>query len=387
MKRAVLVLFAVLMMAGAAAAESLSYLEKLPPIIDRAVIFGDPEISRAQISPDGKYISFLKQYKDYMNIWVKERGEKFEKAVPVTADTVRSVRGYTWTRDGRYIIYVQDKGGAENYHIYAVDPYAGPAPGQDVPEARDLTPIEGIRAFFYSLPENDPDIIYCGLNDRDERYHDLYRLSISTGELTLVRQNDEGFSSWVFDLDGNLRLSTKEMEDGGTEIFRIDGDEFESIYTCTVDETAQPMRFHVDGARFYMITNKGDEHDLTRLVLFDPETLEEEYVDSDPDERVDFGGAMFSEKTEELIATYYVGDRLRVYFHNDEYKKDYDKLKKKLPEGDIYIGSATADDRYVLVSVTSDTDPARPTSSIARRERWSSCTGLGQSCRPSAWLR
>jgi dipeptidyl aminopeptidase/acylaminoacyl peptidase len=358
MKRAILVLFAVLVMVSGAAAESLSYLEKLPPIIDREVIFGDPEIAGAKISPDGKYISFLKQYKDYLNIWVKERGEKFEKAIPITADTVRSVRGYRWTRDGRYIIYVQDKGGDENYHAYAVDPYAEPAPGQDVPEARDLTPIEGIRALFYSLPENEPDIVYCGLNDRDERYHDLYRLSISTGELTLVRQNDEGFSRWIFDLDGNLRLSMRETEDGGTEFLRIDGDAFESVYTCTVDESAEFVRFHVDGARFYMITNKGDENDLTQLVLFDPETLEEEYVDSDPDKRVDFEGTIFSEKTEELIATYYVGDRLRIYFHNDEYKKDYDKLKKKLPEGDIYIGSATADDRYVLVSVTSDTDPA-----------------------------
>jgi dipeptidyl aminopeptidase/acylaminoacyl peptidase len=357
MKRTMLLLFVICVMATGAAAENLSYLDKLPPIIDREVFFGDPEIAGGQISPDGKYISFLKQYKGYLNIWVKERDEKFEKAVPVTADTVRSVRGYTWTRDGRFIIYVQDKGGDENFHIYAVDPYVKPAPGQDVPEARDLTPMEGIRAFFYSLPENEPDIIYCGLNDRDERYHDLYRLAISTGELMLVRQNDEGFSRWIFDLEGNLRLSTKEMDDGGTEIFRIDGDGFESIYTCTVDETAEPMRFHIDGARFYMITNKGEGHDLTSLVLFNPETLEEEYVDSDPDKRVDFGGALFSEKTEELIATYYVGDRLRIYFHNDEYKKDYEKLQKKLPKGDIYIGSATADDRYVLVSVTSDTDP------------------------------
>ena len=357
MKRIILALFALALLAGVAAAEKLPYLDKLPPIIDREVIFGDPEIAGAQISPDGEYITFLKQYKGYLNIWVKKRKEKFEDAHPITADTVRSVRGYTWTHDGKYVMYVQDKGGNENFHAYAVDPYADPASGMDVPEARDLTPIEGIRAAFYSFPKSDPDVIYIGLNDRDERYHDLYKVSISSGERTLIRQNDEGYSSWVFDRQGNLRLATRETDDGGTEIFRIDGDEFVSIHTCTVDETAAPMRFHIDGNRFYMITNKGDEYDLTRLVLFDPVSLEQEFLEGDPDKRVDFGGARFSEQTEELIATYYVGDRLRVYFRNEEYEKDYKKLKKKLPDGDIYMGSTTEDDRYMLVSVTSDTDP------------------------------
>ena len=358
MKRIVLALLAIALLTGAAAAaEKLPYLDKLPKIIDREVIFGDPEIAGAQISPDGEYISFLKQYKGYLNIWVKERKEDFDEARPITADTVRSVRGYTWTHDGKYIMYVQDKGGNENFHLYAVDPHAELGAGEDVPEARDLTPIEGIRAFIYSLPKDDPDLMYIGLNDRDERYHDLYKISIATGERELVRQNDEGYSAWFFDRQGNLRLATRETADGGTEIFRIDGDDFVSIYSGTVDETVSPMRFHMDGKRFSLITNKGEEHDLTRLVLFDPVSLEQELVDKDPDGRVDFGGAIFTEETEELIATYYVGDRLRVYFHDEEWKKDYDKLKKKLPEGDIYMGSATADDRYILVSVTSDTDP------------------------------
>ncbi len=357
MRRALLLLLAVVMLSGSALAEKLPYLEKLPPMIEREIFFGDPEIARAQLSPDGEYVSFLKQYKGHLNIWVKEKKQKFEEAYPVTADTIRSVRGYAWTRDGRYIIYVQDKGGNENYHIYAVDPYAELTAGQDVPEARDLTPIEGIRAMFYSLPKNEPDVIYIGLNDRDERYHDLYKLHISTGEKTLMRQNDEGYSNWVFDLQGKLRLATLETEDGGTEIFRIDGEEFVSIYTCTVDEKAIPVGFHVDGKRFYMMTDKGDENDLSRLVLIDPITLDEEFVHIDPEGRVDFGGSLFSNKTDEIIAIYYIGDRLRVYFMDAEWEKKYKKLQKKLPEGDIYPGSMTADDRYILVSVTSDTDP------------------------------
>ena len=51
-----------------------SRLAKLPPLIDRDVFFGDPEISGTQISPDGKWITFRKPYNDVVNIWVKVSG-------------------------------------------------------------------------------------------------------------------------------------------------------------------------------------------------------------------------------------------------------------------------------------------------------------------------
>ncbi|MDD8017943.1 MAG: S9 family peptidase, partial [Bacteroidota bacterium] len=97
-------------------------MAQLPPIIDRDLFFGDPEISGAQISPDGKWISFIKPYNKVKNIWVKGVNETFNAAHPVTNDTLRPVTGYFWARNGKYILYAQDKGGDENYRIYAVNP-------------------------------------------------------------------------------------------------------------------------------------------------------------------------------------------------------------------------------------------------------------------------
>ncbi len=360
--RRFLLLFTVLcLMVGSAAAGELKYLEKLPPIIDRETFFGDPEIAGGQISPDGKIISFLKPYKDKLNIWVKRFDEPFEEARPVTADTTRPVRGFGWTYDSKYIIYVQDKGGDENFHAYRVDPYAKLEPGQDVPEAVDLTPFEGVRAISYGGSKKTPDIIYVGLNDRDERYHDVYKLKVSTGERTLIRENTENIVGWEFDLDGNLRLASRITDDGGTEILRIDGDKLTPVYTVTNEENVGVLRFHKDGRRVYISTNKGDDVDLNCLILFDVETLEEEIIESDPKKEVDFSGAEFSTKTDELIATYYIGDRLRIYFKDKKFEKAYKKLKKQLKkefgDGDVYLGSATLDDRFWMVTVTRDTDP------------------------------
>ena len=107
-----------------------------PPLIDRELFFGDPEISGAQISPDGKFIAFIKPLKGTRNIWVKRTEEPFTAAKPITADTKRPVTQYFWSRDGKYILFVQDKGGDENYLVYAVNPADSPAAGQDVPTAR-----------------------------------------------------------------------------------------------------------------------------------------------------------------------------------------------------------------------------------------------------------
>ncbi|HUG01476.1 MAG TPA: hypothetical protein VML95_06400 [Longimicrobiales bacterium] len=110
---------------------------ELPPLLDREVFFGDPEIAGAELSPDGRFIAFRKPYEDVMNIWVKGIDEPFEDARPLTADD-RPVPGYFWSEDGRYILYVQDKGGNADFHVYAVRPEE--ATGDVIPEARDLTP-------------------------------------------------------------------------------------------------------------------------------------------------------------------------------------------------------------------------------------------------------
>src|SRR6266849_9222423 len=181
----------------------------LPPIIDRELFFGNPEISGAQISPDCRYIAFLKPYKDTRNIWVKGIGDPYTAAKLMTNDTKRPVTQYFWSRDGKYILYVQDQLGDENYNVYAVDPTSAPAAGQEVPTARNLTAAKGVRAAIYSVPRNDPDVMYVGLNDRDKAWHDLYRVRISTGERTLMRKNTERIAGWNFDLNGKLRAAER----------------------------------------------------------------------------------------------------------------------------------------------------------------------------------
>ena len=150
-----------------------------PPVIDRELFFGDPEITNAQISPDGKFIAFIKPWNGTRNIWVKKAAEPFDKAKLVSADTKRPIPGYLWSRDGKFILFVQDKAGDENYNVFAVNPSDDPQPGEAAPLARNITAAAGIRALLYAVPRTEPDILYAGLNDRDKAWHDLYRIMMS----------------------------------------------------------------------------------------------------------------------------------------------------------------------------------------------------------------
>ncbi len=330
---------------------------QMPALIDRELFFGNPEIAGAQISPDGKYIAFLKPYKDTRNIWVKKTEEPFANARLLTNRTDRPVPSYFWSRDGKYILFVQDKGGDENFNVYAVNPSDPNATGSDVPAARNITDAKGIRAMIQAVPQSDPDVIYVGINERDKAWHDLYKVKISTGERTLISENKDRYQGMIFDNADRLRLAVRSAQNGDTEILRIGGDgKATKIYSCDAFETCAPIAFNKDNKRVYLQTNKGNS-DLVELDLMNVDTGAIEKVESDPLGKVDFGGANFSNVTHEIIATAYEDDRNRIYWKDKNFEKDYNFIKKRLGDREIAFGSSTKDETKFIVSTYSDTDP------------------------------
>jgi dipeptidyl aminopeptidase/acylaminoacyl peptidase len=329
----------------------------LPPLMDRELFFGDPEIANAELSPDGTFISFLKPLNGVRNIWVKRIDEPFDKAHPVTNDRKRPISGYFWSRDSKYVLYVQDQAGDENFNVYAVDPQSPVPAGAVVPEARNLTDVKGVRAAIYAVPKKDPDTIYIGLNDRDKAWHDLYAVHISTGERTLLRKNDARIASWKFDLDGQLRLAQRAAENGDTEILRVDPNGFTKIYTCSIFEACNALEFSQDGRQVYLMTNHGDQVNLMRLVLLDVASGREELIESDPHKRVDLCCAFFAPDTDALVATGYIDDKLRIVWRDKAHADDYELLLRKMPGLVVNSVRGTRNDQLWLVTFGSDVEP------------------------------
>ncbi|MFM7105295.1 MAG: TolB family protein, partial [Flavobacteriales bacterium] len=321
-------------------------------IIDRDIFFGNPEISGVQLSPDGKYIAFMKAFQGIMNVWVKKFDEPFENAKLLTTSQ-RPLYGFFWTYDSKYILYVKDNDGDENLNIYAVDP-AGMAISDGAPGSRNLTPMKEVAAQIYMVSKKNPDILMIGLNDRDKAWHDLYKLSISTGKLEMMYENKDRITGYDFDWDENMRVLSRTDEQGNTDMLRIDGkDKLTTIYQINVKESAYIAGWSKDNSKCYLVTNKG-ELNLSTAFLMDPVSGKMEKFESDPNKKVDFGGLSFDDNTRDIISTSYEDDKRRIYWKSKTWEKTHADLKAKFPGREVDFQSSTKDYKKLLIAVWGD---------------------------------
>ena len=321
------------------------------PIIDRELFFGNPEISGGQLSPDGKWISFMKEYDGIMNIWVKKFDEPFEKSRPLT-NSKRPMQSYFWSYDGKYILYVKDENGDENVNVFAVDPMAT-TDVNSVPASRNLTPLKGITSQINLVSKKNPDLIMVALNDRDKAWHDLYQLNISTGELTKIYENKDRVTGYNFDWDENLRVLSKSDEKGTTTIFKKEGDKLTQIYETSVTEQAYIVNWSPDNKKAYFVSNKGVLN-LSTLILIDLDTQKSTKIESDPKNRVDFGGLLVSDLTREIISTSYTDDKTVYKWKDKTWEKNYKYLQSKFPGREVNFQSITKDEKKFLITTSGD---------------------------------
>ena len=147
-----------------------------------------PERTHPTISPDGTRIAYLAPWKGRLNVWVQDVDGGVEGGAEprsVTADETRTVLRYFWTDDPRWLLYLQDTAGDENWHVFRVD--------LDDPSARavDLTPFPGATTTGLELPVDRPGKAILPLNAREVTEFDLHELDIATGELTLLAENPD----------------------------------------------------------------------------------------------------------------------------------------------------------------------------------------------------
>src|SRR4051812_22495885 len=183
-------------MAAAVSTAQVSPVELIP----RATFFGNPTKAQGLISPDGKWISWIAPRDGVLNIWVAPASDP-SKAKALTEEKVRPIRQHFWARNSKQILFINDRGGDENYLLYGVSPEGG--------ALKSYTPFQKTRVIPIGGSRKRTDEILIGLNNRDARYHDVHLLNTATGELKLVYQNDQ-YSSLEADDDLKLRLAYKE---------------------------------------------------------------------------------------------------------------------------------------------------------------------------------
>jgi dipeptidyl aminopeptidase/acylaminoacyl peptidase len=180
---------------------------------------------------------------------------------------------------------------------------------------------------------------------------------LASGKLDLAVENPGRHGAYLIDQSGQIRVATQSTPTGANEILvrAKDGDPWRTLATYPATEDVAPLRIAPDGRHLYVESNAGTSN-LSRLLLMDMDTGKETLIESDPKGEVDFGSAVFSEVTDSLIATAYVGDTVRVYPRTKMLTKLLADVRK-LHDGTPGITSSTADETRYIVAFNSPTDP------------------------------
>jgi dipeptidyl aminopeptidase/acylaminoacyl peptidase len=250
--------------ASASTAKALGSGE-LPPMIPREVLFGNPTRAQARLSPDGAYLSWLApSAAGVLNVWVQPT-DRSQEVRQITNDQKRGIRNYGWTEDGAGILYVQDEGGDENWHLYVVS--------LDGNEARDLTPFEGVRAQNLMTDPKHPNEILVGLNRRDPSVFDMYRIQLDSGEISLDTENPGDVVSWLTDAEFRIRAAEATDPATGDDIIRVRDAEdqpWRELLRFPFGENGGALAFNDEGDQLFVTSSLGS--DTTRLIALDTKT-------------------------------------------------------------------------------------------------------------------
>ncbi len=303
--------------------------------------FKNPEKIRFKLSPDGRYLAFMKPWENRMNVFIKKIGEPEEKRM--TRSTARDVAGYFWANNNR-IAFVQDRGGNENFHLFAVD--------IDGKNLKELTPFEDVQVNIVDELEDTGNEMLIGMNRRDLQVFDVYRININTGDMEMIAENPGNIQGWFTDNDGKLRMATTTDGVNHSILYRkTEKKPFKTIVTTNFKEKLSPLFFTYDNRYVYMASNLG--RDKTAIYKYDIVNNKElELIYEHPD--VDVTQLLRSKKRKKITGVAYVTDKSYYHFFDAQRRDLQADLEKRLPGYEVTIASSSRDERKILVRTFSD---------------------------------
>jgi dipeptidyl aminopeptidase/acylaminoacyl peptidase len=316
---------------------------ELPPLIPRRVLFGNPSRTNPQLSPDGKRLAFLVPDKnDVLQVAVQTVGKDDTRVV--TADRKRGIRNYAWTYAPDSLIYVQDDDGDENYHVYLINLADN--------LVRDLTPFQGVRAEILGIHPDVPNEMLVGLNIRDRKVHDVYRIDLTTGAAVLDTKNPGDVLGWEVDARFRVRGAQAAGNDGGT-VIRVRADdkaEWQEVVTWgPEDADGRVIGFSGDGRSLWLTSS--ENRDTLALVKRDLLTKKDTLIAEKP--KADAGSVLFNPITHEVEAVAFNRARVEWQPVSAALAADLKFLQEANP-GQPTVVSRTKDMRTWLVAYSSD---------------------------------
>jgi len=336
------VAFALAAQAAPSAADRIAGTE----LIARDALFGNPERANVQISPDGKYLSWVAAVEGVLNVWVAP-ADNPAQARAVTQDKARGIRSYFWSYQPDTLLYLRDSGGDEDFHLYAVDLKTG--------QTKDLTPFPKTTAQVVGVSPKHPGTILVGMNDRDAQWHDIYKVDLASCNRTLLEKNDAQIAGYIADADYTLKYAQRSRPDGGADVLRRGADgAWEKFDDIPFEDvlTTSPGGLTLDGKTLYFTDSRG--RNTAALFAIDVASGARTLVMEDA--RADVGGTLADPATGKVqaVSVDYLRDEWKVV--DPAIRADLEKLKAIGP-GDVSVNTRTLDDKTWIVAYSAAEAP------------------------------
>ncbi|MBV9516243.1 MAG: S9 family peptidase, partial [Mycobacteriaceae bacterium] len=310
------------------------------------VLLGNPDKAGPQISPDGTRLSYIAPLEGVLNVWLGTVGGQFE---PITRDTDRGIRAYTWCHNNRHLMYLQDKAGDENWHIHTID--------LETSEIIDRTPFDGVQAEIIALRREYPNEALIGLNKDNPQLHDVWRLNLETGELTKVVQNP-GFIAWGIDRELKVRAAVAPQPDGGMLMLVRDTEdgEWRPFVNYGPEDAifAGPVGFTGDNTGVYIMSSIGVN--AARVLRKNIATGEEEVIAQDP--TYDCVNITLEPVTRKPQIAWFLKEKVEYLVLDPSIQADLDAIKNLQP-GEFGIVDRDHADETWLIAFDSDVGPVK----------------------------
>ncbi|WP_298777643.1 S9 family peptidase [uncultured Fretibacterium sp.] len=314
---------------------------KSAPLLPMEDFFRNPESAAYAISPDGRRLAYAKPWKSRMNVFVRDLDSEEERRV--TSAEERDVGGFFWKGNDR-IVYVQDRGGDENFHVYITN-VEGTA-------SRDLTPFEKVRAGVLDDLEDDPRHMLISMNQRDPEVFDVYRCDLDSGELTKLAENPGSVVGWMTDHEGRLRVAVETDGVNTNLLYRTSEDqEFRKLLTTSFKDSFDPILFSYDNRLLYVASNLS--RDKEAIYTFDPEANKLLDLVYENDE-VDVGGLMHSKKRKIVTGVHYTTDKTQYHYFDEESRKLREALEAFFPGHEVSVTDMDDEEQRCIVRVWGD---------------------------------
>jgi len=314
-------------------------------MIPRELLFGNPERAQPRLSPDGAKLAYLAPHNGVLNVWVRTIGKEDDHVI--TDDKKRGIRFYTWQYDGKHVLYIQDRDGDENWHLYQTN--------LETKLTRDLTPFEGVQAQPIAHEPEFPGVYLAGLNVRDRRLHDVYRIDLKTGAVELDTQNPGDVAGWTTDNNLQVRAAQIYAPDGGTVIRIRDNPKapWREFQKWGADEGFGGVAgITPDNKGAWVISSVGAN--ASRLLEVDIATGKSKVIAEDA--QYDVAGIMAHPRTRKLEAVSFVRARTEWQILDKSIEADFEALRK-VRDGDFFVGSRDLADKTWLVAYVVDDGP------------------------------